>query len=142
MKINEVEAAFAQKLTEPLKRILHDLSYNLPDHYRLRVSMSANGRKKKSNAEANNWAPESGEIEIRFEPATRKQDHLIPAASPIVEPKNPGIHKAASHEDSYVHPALGELLRALDRAESRPGWNFVPLKKFRDEILPQEPREL
>ncbi|MGA7081408.1 MAG: hypothetical protein WBY61_22080, partial [Terriglobales bacterium] len=35
-----------------------------------------------------------------------------------------------------VHPAEAELLRALDRAESTPGWNFVSLKKFRDEILP------
>jgi hypothetical protein len=37
-----------------------------------------------------------------------------------------------------VHPAEAELLRALDRAESTPGWNFVSLKKFRDEILPSE----
>ena len=37
-----------------------------------------------------------------------------------------------------VHPAEAELLRALDRAESTPGWNFVSLKKFRDEILPLE----
>jgi hypothetical protein len=31
-----------------------------------------------------------------------------------------------------------ELLKALDRTESTPGWNFVSLKKFRDEILPAE----
>jgi hypothetical protein len=31
-----------------------------------------------------------------------------------------------------------ELLKALDRAESTPGWSFVSLKKFRDEILPLE----
>ena len=37
-----------------------------------------------------------------------------------------------------VHPAEAELLRALDRAESTPGWSFVSLKKFRDEILPTE----
>jgi hypothetical protein len=30
------------------------------------------------------------------------------------------------------------LLKALDKAEAKPGWNFVPLKKFRDEILPAE----
>lgn len=35
-----------------------------------------------------------------------------------------------------MHPAEAELLRALDRAESTPGWSFVSLKKFRDEILP------
>jgi hypothetical protein len=42
----------------------------------------------------------------------------------------------------YIHRAEKELLKALDRAESKPGWNFVPLKKFRDEILPQESPEL
>jgi hypothetical protein len=30
------------------------------------------------------------------------------------------------------------LVRALDHAEAKPGWNFVPLKKFRDEILPSK----
>jgi len=39
---------------------------------------------------------------------------------------------------SYLHPAEADLLRVLDRAESKPGWSFVPLKKFRDEILPSE----
>jgi hypothetical protein len=33
---------------------------------------------------------------------------------------------------------MADLLRALERAESTPGWSFVPLKKFRDEILPNE----
>jgi len=37
-----------------------------------------------------------------------------------------------------IHPAEVELLKALDRAESTPGWSFVSLKKFRDEILPSE----
>ncbi|MGA7630822.1 MAG: hypothetical protein WCB11_08635 [Terriglobales bacterium] len=31
------------------------------------------------------------------------------------------------------------LIKALDRAESTPGWKFVSLKKFRDEVLPYEP---
>ena len=31
-----------------------------------------------------------------------------------------------------------ELINALARAESRPGWSFVPLRKFRDEILGAE----
>ncbi|MGA7218987.1 MAG: hypothetical protein WBX38_11760, partial [Candidatus Sulfotelmatobacter sp.] len=38
-----------------------------------------------------------------------------------------------------AHPAEVKLLRALDRAESTPGWNFVSLKRFRDDILPTEP---
>jgi hypothetical protein len=47
---------------------------------------------------------------------------------------------AAEPADStpHLHPAEADLLRALNRAESKPGWSFVPLKKFRDELLPQE----
>jgi hypothetical protein len=44
-----------------------------------------------------------------------------------------GERKLASNNDK-----LAQLLKALDRAESTPGWNFVPLRKFRDEILSSE----
>ena len=33
---------------------------------------------------------------------------------------------------------LSDLIRALDRAESRPGYEFVALKWFRDTVLPAE----
>src|SRR6266481_907691 len=147
MKIEEIEPRFAQKLGSPLKDILRDLSYNLPEHYQIRISMlDANGRKKRSNAAANNWSPESGRIEIRFEPAPQKDKRL----SPKVAPANENATQALPHDlptsvsgsQSVVHPAAADLLRALDRAESKPGWSFVSLKKFRDEILPLEPREL
>ncbi|MBZ5532144.1 MAG: hypothetical protein LAO20_11995 [Acidobacteriia bacterium] len=147
MKIKEVEPEFAQKLGNPLKNILHDLSYHLPEHYQVRVSMlDSNGRKKKSNAAANNWSPESGRIEIRFEPTPQEEEQLSPEITPAnlgtAQPQPHGVPANAAGTTSYIHPAEAELLRALERAESRPGWNFVPLKKFRDEILPQEPREL
>ena len=147
MKINEVEPEFAQKLGSPLRDILHDLSYHLPENYQVRVSMlGANGRKKKGNAAATNWSPESGRIEIRFESAPQEDKRLSPKVSAIsanTAPAQPHrLSASVSAVDSYVQPAVAELLRALDRAESKPGWNFVPLKKFRDEILPLEPREL
>ena len=47
MKIKEVEADLARKLSIPLKNLLHDLSYYLPEHYRVHVSMVSNGRKKR-----------------------------------------------------------------------------------------------
>ena len=143
MKIKEVEAEFAQKLGDQLKSILHDLSYYLPEHYQVHVSMFSNGRKKKSNAAANNWSPESGRIEIRFEPTPKQDKQLSPEISPAGVSGQAQSHGlSASVSGSYTQPAVTELLRALDRAESRPGWNFVPLKKFRDEMLPLEPREL
>jgi len=138
MKIKDVEADLVRKLSGHLKNVLRDLSYYLPEHYQVQISMLSNGEKKQSNAEANNWSPESGQIEIRFEP--------VPQRSRDISRENEGVTErqplTSPVPSGYVHPALAELLGALNRAESRPGWNFVPLKKFRDEILPTEPHEL
>jgi hypothetical protein len=143
MNIKEVEPKLAQKLVDPLKDILNELSYSLPEHYQIRISMlDANGRKKRSNAAANNWSPESGRIEIRFEPVPQEDKQETFKTSPASETPKPRKFSADVSGASYMHPAEAELLRALDRAESKPGWSFVPLKKFRDEILPLEPREL
>ena len=69
MKINQIEPRFARKLDHPLKDILQELRYLVPDNYQPRVSLlDASGRKKRSNASADKWVPESGRIEIRFEP--------------------------------------------------------------------------
>lgn len=159
-KIEHVEQQFAQKLDNPVKSTLQE-HYPIPPGYRLRVSLlDADGRKKRSNATADNWLPVSGRLEIWLEPAPPVQNEVVDApgsreGSPI---SSRGVHK--SNEDipgpnTYVHPAetdvietvaraeaelirVADLLRALDRAESKPGWRFVPLKKFRDEILPSE----
>jgi hypothetical protein len=148
MYINEVEPKLAQELDRPLRDILHELSYFIPGDYKPRVSLlDANGRKKKSNAAANNWTPQAGRIEIRFEPVVQANEHATQKEGKGAPTR---AQTPATPFRTYVHPAEGELLRALDkaevellraldRAESRPGWNFVPLKKFRDEILPSEP---
>jgi hypothetical protein len=152
-KIEDVEPKFAQKLEsgEPLKNILHELGYQVPDSFQVHIALlDANGRKKRSSAAAENWSWESGRIELWFEPTTSAKEstrNLDSTASP-----QPGT--AASHnqfvrttltavtKNNPVHASEAELLRilakTLDRAEARPGWNFVPLKKFRDEILPAE----
>ncbi len=204
MKIEELEPQFAQKLGEPLKHILCDFNYVLPEDCKVQVTLlDANRRKKPNHASANNWSPESGRIEIRFERAMTRQDlenamaaapvcwtslskkprllyfsvddkptteplykfpfdevaglivkvresndcaywDLIPSSaltplqpSAIVGAERHFGNTAAANSDPGS--AGAELLRALDRAESTPGWNFVPLKKFRDEILPLAP---
>jgi len=150
MKIENVEPQLAQKLDNPLKHILQDLKYQVPDNYRSRVSLlDARGRKKRSNASADHWSPESGRIEIRFEPtqpnqtpsASETHDSTGGATSATTKPEErPG---GALRSTPHVQPAVADLLKvlikALDRAESTPGWNFVSLKKFRDEVLPSEP---
>ena len=145
MKIEELEPQFAQRLGDPLKHILHAFNYSLPEYCQVRVSLlDANRRKKKSNASANNWSPESGRIEIRFEAVGREQQPPS-TADKLGQNLNPAqVHPQPHVRDdtgvnSNPESAETDLLRALDRAESTPGWNFVPLKKFRDEILPLAP---
>lgn len=147
MKIQQVEPQFAQKLDNPLKHILQELRYSVPDNYISKVSLlDASGRKKKRNASAENWSPESGRIEITFEPVSAEGGQLVETESSDGVPSPPTTSAARSVQaidpSTYVHPAevdlLNVLVKALSRAESRPGWNFVPLKKFRDEILALE----
>jgi hypothetical protein len=146
VRIDQLEPELAQKLVNPLKNILQELRYSVPGQYQLRVSLlDANGRKKRSNASANNWSPASGRIEIRFEPAPEQEKIVSPESSRLTDIKSgPQFQKfpeRSSGPNALVAPLEIEikLLRALDRAESTPGWNFVSLKKFRDEVLPHEP---
>ncbi len=125
VRIDQLEPELAQKLVSPLRDILNELRYTVPGQYKLRVSLlDANGRKKRSDASAENWSPESGRIEIRFEPTAEELK--------IATPEVPSGAEGKSRLEI-------ELLRALDRAESTPGWSFVSLKKFRDKILPGKP---
>jgi hypothetical protein len=142
-KIEQVEPRFAQELETPLKAVLKKLGYSIPESFRLRVSLlQANGRKKRSNAGADTWAPESERMELWLEPSAPEKTVFPTEGSqpPEVLPLSNTTRAEAPHStnDVYVHPAEAELLRALDRAESTPGWSFVSLKKFRDEILPLE----
>ncbi len=142
LSIKQVEPRFAQELETPLKETLKKLGYSIPEKFRLRVSLlQANGRKKRSNAAADAWAPESDRLEFWLEPCTTSEPAIAsksgpqPAVAPLPkthrETLSPGLER-----ESIMHPAEADLLKALDRAESIPGWNFVSLKKFRDEILP------
>ncbi len=152
MKIEQIEPQFAQKLDNPLKRILQELQYFVSDNYTPHVSLlklsGSKWRRVRSNASADNWSPESGRIEIRFEPTPPGQKREGGADNGVRIESSPSSNTPESHIEStrpaaaWVHPAEADLLRALvkalDRAESKPGWKFVPLKKFRDEVLPSE----
>jgi len=87
-------------------------------------------RKKKQNASAGNWSPESGEIRIRFElEAGTSPASPVPAAAP-------GLVEVEPTELERPPEELQDLIRSLDQAESRPGYDFVALKWFRDAVLP------
>jgi len=144
-KIGQVEPRFAQELETPLKATLKKLGYSIPESFRLRVSLlNANGRKKRSNAGANTWAPESERMEVWLEPSAAGRAEsagAVPQRGDLLSQPNTTRAEASQttvNANFRVHPSEVELLRALDRAESTPGWSFVSLKKFRDEILPLE----
>jgi hypothetical protein len=145
LKIDQVEPRFAVELETPLKAALKKLGYSIPESFRLRVNLlQANGRKKRSNAGAYTWAPESEPMQFWLEPSDAADTDSAPSPLVAQEPetpprsgaKTPQVLPGVSNANVYVHPAEAELLKVLDRAESTPGWSFVSLKKFRDEILP------
>jgi hypothetical protein len=141
VRIDQLEPKLAQKLVSPLRDILSEFRYTVSGQYKLRVSLlDANGRKKRSDASAENWSPESGRIEIRFEPTAEELKIATPEVSSEMEGKFRTQTQGAGSPGPNAFVGLEvELLRALDRAESTPGWSFVSLKKFRDKILPSEP---
>ncbi|HEX8814846.1 MAG TPA: hypothetical protein VF753_05035 [Terriglobales bacterium] len=133
--IQQVELQAAQELDAPVKQFLQS-HYPVPTQSHITVSLfDASGRKKRRSASTDNWSPEGGEIRIRFEPASVKQ-----LVSAMTQPQpSPSPERRASQYPGA--PAEAKLIRALDHAESTPGWTFVSLKRFRDEILPLEPFE-
>jgi predicted nucleic acid-binding protein len=108
----------------------------VPEGYRPHVTLLSNdkakSRKKKRNASADSWSPDLGEImHVSFERVES------PAAAVMEEHREP-LHQSAplAEAKSPVQSPSIDLIRALDRAESRPGFGFVALKWFRDLCLP------
>jgi hypothetical protein len=148
VNIEQVESSIAQELEKPLKDALKRHGYLVHESLHLHLSLldSDGRRKKRKNATAQTWAPDKSErAQFWLEPSANSE------ASTVIRVENsepaegatlnlPSISPVSSVSGAvvYVHPAEAELLKALDRAESTPGWNFVSLKKFRDEILPTE----
>lgn len=135
LNIEQVELQVSRNLLPSLKSALQQVGYSVPDGYRVCVSLlDSAGRKKRSNAGYENWSPDSGRLEVWLEPC-REGQHTESRADAAVK----GLQNAAdagSCPRAEVHPATVELIRALDHAEATPGWHFVSLKKFRDEVLP------
>jgi hypothetical protein len=99
----------------------------LSDGYQADVHLHRGNRKKRRDAafEAN-WDPEADSIRISFSPIEEDAETDIGIASrPVMRAGGTGDRVA-------------DLLRALDRAASRPGYEFVSLKWFRDSALSQE----
>ncbi len=125
MKTNaDIESQIARNLSDVLRKV-----GVLQEGYQCDVHLHRGQRKKRRDADfEGNWDPNTDSVRIAFSPMEEDAEAAIEvmAASPQ-EPKTESI------EDR-----LANIVRALDRAESRPGYNFVSLKWFRDVALPRE----
>jgi hypothetical protein len=131
--IEQVEVQFQQKVHGVLKDL--DL---LPEGHVPRVRFHGKKKDKKRTASADSFRADDS-IRISFEPVgpveqTASQQSHSPTLSPLAEPS------AASEGLGSTSPSdpVSDLIRALDRAEARPGYHFVALKWFRDAALPAE----
>jgi hypothetical protein len=137
LTIEEVESRLEQGLAKlrsteykSLETLLQPL---IPKGYRVRVSLvDKNGRKKRKSASADNWSPDLGEVKINFEPDV--DSSLMLAESPVT----PSIEHPLNTSNMVASDPISDLVRTLDRTESRPGYQFVALKWFRDVALPIE----
>jgi hypothetical protein len=141
LNIEQVELQVSRDLRPFLKAALREVGYSVPDDHRLCISLvDGSGRKKRSSAKADNWSPDSGQLQIWFEPGDVGSDEvhmkgpteLLNGSAAEVSSARPPIEK------TEAEPGMVALIKALARAENTPGWSFVSLKKFRDEILPAE----
>ncbi len=135
MTIEEVESRLMEGLAKlrspqykPLETLLQPL---IPKGYRVKVSLvekadkAGKTRKKRRTASADSWSPDLGEVRIYFEPETTHPDAIaIDQVQELAEPS--------------AKTPTWDLVQALDRAESRPGYQFIALKWFRDVALPGE----
>jgi hypothetical protein len=78
--------------------------------------------KKDQNASVGNWSADSEETRVSFEIA--HEPASPPPGSEPVRPNQP------------VSDSTAELIRSLSDAESKPEYDFVALKWFRDSVLP------
>jgi hypothetical protein len=128
--IKDVEAQVEDRVRGAFEEL-----HILPAGYRCSVRLHARKRNKRRNASfETNWHPDTDSISIRFERTSEQpQAGSRPAQNTATaSPNHPARPTPAAGDP------LSDLIRALDRAESQPGYNFVALKWFRDTVLPSE----
>jgi len=117
----DVESEIARQIPNSLRKL-----GILPKGYQCEVRLHRRNRKKRRDAEfEGNWDPNTDSIRIAFSPMEEGADSASSDAAP----------SSAQATPEPVEDRLSRMLRALDRAESRPGYEFVSLKWFRDTAL-------
>jgi hypothetical protein len=120
----DVELQLAQGILDFLRKL-----GILPGGYQCEVHLHHGNKKKRRDAEfEGNWDPDTDSIRIAFSPMEEEIEIATSAAAASLNTPDP----------TSVEDRLSDLLRALDRAEGRPGYEFVSLKWFRDTALVHE----
>jgi hypothetical protein len=120
----DVEQKLAQRIPELLREVRI-----LPAGYQCEVRLHRGKSRKQKGAEfEDNWDPDTDSIRIVCSPM---EEEIETATGKLVASSQTA--NLASAEDR-----LSDLIRALDRAERRPGYQFVSLKWFRDTALVHE----
>lgn len=116
------------ELSQAMRECLHKLGI-LPEGYQCEVHLHRGNRKKRRDANFQDyWDPDTDSIRISFSPMEEEIATSTGEAPGSLKEIN--LHSA---EDR-----ISDLVRALDRAETRPGYEFVSLKWFRDAALLHE----
>jgi len=117
----DVELELAQIVPEILRK-----SGISSKRYQCEAQLYRGDRKKRSSAEfEGNWDPHTDSICIWVWPVEEGEE---------IEPASAKAPTSSEPKDER----LSDLVRALDRAERRPGYEFVSLKWFRDAALAHE----
>jgi hypothetical protein len=134
MKIQEIEHQLEQ---EPkVQEILRQFRL-LQDGYTFKVRLHGESRDKRRTAVFEKyWKPETDSICIRFEPIVEQSKTASRVAAQTAAPAPNELPRTQSA--STASGAISDLIQALHRAESRPGYTFVALKWFRDTALLSE----
>jgi hypothetical protein len=119
--IEQAESAFETRVQETLKDL--DL---LPAGYKARVRFHGKQRDKRRSASIDTFSPDTDSVRISFEPANEE-----PSARASLAPRS----EPPRIDDEVSGDPVTDLIRALDRAEDRPGYDFISLKWFRDAAL-------
>lgn len=134
--IKDVELQIEQRLPE----MLQELGL-MPRGYSCRARLHGKSRDKKRTAALTSWSPDTDSINIWLQRVGADGQTHFRREAQTATAADTKIHDLSqSVDDSAVarvaaSDAVSDLIRALDRAESRPGYDFVALKWFRDTAL-------
>lgn len=135
--IKDVELQIEQKLA----RVLQELDL-LPSGYLCRARLHGKTRDKKRTAASTSWSPDTDSINIWLQRTPEGGETHSTRVAQVPIAADAKVDHLAEPDDiapaSATSDPMSDLIQALHRAESRPGYDFVALKWFRDTALPLE----